>query len=203
VALSLVVVSGLVILVAWLGQMASLQLGQRDRYRVPLDRVQFDIPSVLDRKSFLAEVRYVSGLTETLDTADQNLLAMLKPAFEKHPWVEQLDAIDVRPSGEVHLNLRFRTPQLAILWRRTTESENRALDKHGILLPIDAPTTNIPMLLNERAVDFAEAGKAWPEAEVQRAVQLSTAYPVRTISRTKTGWHLIETSGKTLSINTP
>jgi hypothetical protein len=203
IVLSLVLVVGLVVLVAWLGQMASGQLGQRDRYRVPLDRVMFDVPPKLDRASFLAEVRYVSRLPETVDTADRNLLTVLKPAFEKHPWVEQLDAVVVRPDGEVRLSIRFRTPQLAIFWRRVTENETRALDKHGVLLPVDAVTTNLPTLLNERTVDSAEAGKPWPEAEVQRAVQLSCSYPVRTISRTKTGWHIIETTGKTLSINTP
>lgn len=203
IVLSLVLVAGLVVSVVWLGQVASRQLGERDRYRVPLDRVMFDIPPTLERKSFLAEVRYVSGLPETIDAADQNLLTVLRPAFEKHPWVEQLDAVVVRPDGEVHLSIRFRTPQLAIYWRRADMNETRVLDKHGVLLPVDAITKNLPTLLNERAVDTAEAGKAWPEAEVQRAVQLSCSYPVRTISRTKTGWHLIETTGKTLSINTP
>jgi hypothetical protein len=200
---SCLLVVGCVALVAWLGKVSSSQLGQRDRYRVPLATVQFEPPPTLDRASFLAEVRYISGLGDSIDTADPNLLATLKPAFEKHPWVDQLEATEVRPNNEVQLNLRYRTPQLAILWQRDGSIETRALDKLGVLLPVDATTKNLPVLLNERAVPLAEAGKPWPEADVQRAVQLSRTYPVRTITRTKTGWNLVETSGKTLTINTP
>ena len=203
VVLSLTVVGCLVVLIAWLGQLATSQLGSRDRYRVALSSVSFDTPAVVDRKSFLAEVRYVSALPESIDTADNQLPAVLKLAFEKHPWVERFEDVVVLPTGEVQLKILYRVPQMTILWRHANDLETRALDKHGVLLPINATTTNLPVLLNERGVPDAEAGKIWPEDEVLRALEFSMSYPLRTISRTKFGWSLIETSGRTMLINTP
>jgi hypothetical protein len=203
IIMSCVLVVGCVALVAWLGQLSSKQLGQRDRYRIDLASVQFDSPPTLDRASYLAEVRYISGLSDSIDSADPNLSSVLKSAFENHPWVEQMERVELKPNNSVWLHVRYRTPQLAILWQRDGTNETRAIDKQGVLLPVDANTKGLPVLLNERAVPSAEAGKSWPEAEVQRAVELCNSYPLRTVSRTKHGWNLVETSGKSFSINTP
>ncbi len=124
---------GIVYAVAWLGSRAGERVADRDRYAVRVADIACDAPPGTDRAAFLSEVRYLSGLPEAVQAVDPGLSDKLSAAFLKHPWVAEVAGVRVDADGTVRVDLRFRVPVLAVAVRG--ESEPRAVDRSGVLLP--------------------------------------------------------------------
>lgn len=181
------------------GQRAGAEVAARERYAVPVTELRVNTPPQLDTAKFLAEVRLLGNLPESVQSVDPNLPARLPEAFRKHPWVDDVAAVAVDPDGGVRVDLRFRAPVLVVRWNGTP----RAVAADGVLLPVGADTAGLPVLTNERTVRDAADGQPWPEAEVKRAAELVTRHPCRQVERTRTGWRLTDADGKVLTIDAP
>jgi len=189
--------------IAMLGKSIAAKLPDDERFAVPLERLDFEAPSHVDRRTFLAEVRYLSGLPDPLMANRADLPERLRKAFAGHPWIAGVGDIAVSPQRRIAIALRFREPVLAIDWRIDGERETRALDIDGVLLPASARTDGLAKLANERNVPKAEAGRPWPEDEVRRAAELVVRHSATAIERTRNAWKLTERSGTILTIGTP
>jgi len=187
----------------WLGQSAGGRLGVQARYVVPVEEIRFELPQHLDRRAFLMEVRYISGLGDAVNSADAELQTQLKRAFEAHPWVERVERLDVTPAGEIRLPITYRTAVMQFAWRRGVDVEQCAIDRFGILLPPHRIAAGVPRLLDDRTVSGATVGEPWPEREVLRAGELVQAQRASTIAKTRRGWTLVDGSGKSLDLLTP
>ena len=194
---------GLVIGIRWVGSLAAVGVADRDRYAVRTADLRFDPPPHTDPREFLTQVLYLADLPVTVQSIDPKLPDQIAAAFRQHPWVEDVTGVTILPDGGVHVRLRFRTPVLAVRWQNGAESETRAVDAAGVLLPTDAPTAGLPTLTNVRTCPHPPAGRVWPEADVVRAADLVRRHPATAVERTLGGWTLTEPDGKKFHIATP
>lgn len=56
------------------------------------------------------ELRAPEARTETLNSLDPNLVDNLLLAFEAHPWVEEVESIEIRFPARVDVKLKYREP---------------------------------------------------------------------------------------------
>lgn len=201
--LAVAVAVGLVAALGWVGRKAGDGVADRDRYAVRVADLTFDAPPHLDPKTFLTEVRYLGDLPETVQSTDPALSDRLTAAFRKHPWVAGVGGVSVAADGTVTVGLTFRVPVLAVRWRGGGESELRAVDAAGVLLPTDAPTAGLAVLANERTGPKPAVGQVWPERDVPRAAELVARHPATAIERTPGGWKITEPGGQVFALNTP
>ena len=138
-------------------------------------------------------------MPDAVQSVDPNLPATLAEAFRKHPWVEEVSAVAAEPDGGVRVELKFRSPVLALKWNGTT----RAVTANGVLLPIGVETTGLPLLVNERTIPTAIDGQPWPEPDMKRAAELASRHGSKTVERTRTGWRLTDPAGKVMTIDAP
>jgi hypothetical protein len=193
VAVTLVVVAGIVFALGYFGDEALRRVGARDRYRTTFADIVCDTPPGLDRPTFLTEVRYVGALPDSFNALDPADRERVVAGFAKHPWVESVDGATVKPGGEVRIGLRFRSPVLAVT---TTDRAPRLLDRHGVLLPVAPTPPGAAELVGAIPPPTVAAGDVWPHADVRSAVELTTAYGAKRLEKTLAGWKLTLPDGK-------
>lgn len=198
IAFKAMLAAGVIVLVlvavVRLGGIAGRQLTGEQRYEVPFTAIQCDAPPGIDRLTFLTEVRFLGQATETISIVDPALPETLAALFAKHPWTQDVTSATVGPDGVVRVNLTFRTAVLAV--GVAGESDLRAVDRFGVLLPTTAPTAELTRLLNLRPKPAVSPGKVWPDEQVTRAADLTQTYKPRTIEKTDKGWRLVQADGK-------
>lgn len=146
-----------------LGQYARSRLDATGYYAVTWADFRGNAPPGVGRDAFLAEVQYLGGLPDTFDSLDKSLAVRLAAAFARHPWVERVDAVTLRPPA---VRLTFRVPALAVA--------GRAVDGHGVLLPAGASLDGLPVLRGV-APPKGTAGLPWGNAEVEDAARAAGA----------------------------
>lgn len=204
--LTLVVVTGLVQGIKWLGDSARRDIGPRDRYEVRFTDIECDAPPGYERVVFLAEVSFVSKFPRTFQSLDPELKPKLTAAFTKHPWVAAVEDVSVEPPAAVHLaeppatvrvKLTFRVPALVVNVRG---SRARVVDTKGVLLPSETETNGLPELVTPVPPTATPSGQLWPDDTVKRAVELVEAHHPRKLEKTPTGWRLTMPDGKTVVV---
>src|SRR5436190_11123688 len=131
VCASAAVVAALVLAGHW----ARAWLDRRGHFVIALADIQCSAPPALDRPTFLSEVQYLGGLPDRFSAIDPTLAMQLATAFAAHPWVEHVENLSLRAPEGPRAILSFRTPVLAV--------NGRAVDGHGVLLPITAPLSDL------------------------------------------------------------
>ncbi len=195
VLLTLGVAGALLFGLSRLGDEAKRNIGPRDRYAVKFSDIHCETPPGTTREVFLTEVRYNAEFAATVQSMDADLAPKLTAAFAAHPWVARVDAVTVESPDVVSVKLTFRTPVLAV----SVDGAKRAVDAKGILLPVSAPTADLPELLGT-VVAPGKAGQPWPGDVVVRAARVADEYKPKTIERTAQGWQLIQPDGKKLLV---
>lgn len=196
VLITLLVAAGALVALNVAGGDALRRIGGRDRYRVAFADVACNTPPGLDRPTFLAEVRYVGELPESVSPLDPTDCDRLAAGFRKHPWVESVEAVTPEP-GSVRVALRFRTPVLAVT---TTTGEPRLLDRNGVLLPVTPTPPGVAELVGTVPPPRVPAGDVWGEPDVRRALDLRETYGVRRLERVPGGWKLTLGDGRVLAV---
>ncbi len=125
----------------------------------------------LDSDEFLSEVQYLAGWPDRLCLLDEDLSSRIAGAFARHPWVEQVENVTLRPDRSVRVRLRFRTPILAVRYG----GQLRAVDVQGILLPVTAPTSSLPIYEGVASTPGGPAGTPWGDPAVMAAARLESA----------------------------
>jgi hypothetical protein len=192
---------GLLVGLSHLGDRAATEVVPHPRYTVAFADIETAAPPGRDRKTFLTEVRFLGDLPETLQSVDPNLGEHLKAAFRKHPWVLDVGGVAVVPPGIIRADVKFREPALAV--KIGTGSEVRVLDRTAVLLPADAASAKLPVLVNRLVPAGVAAGQKWPDPDVQRAVELVLLYPCEKIERILEGWQIGQANGKVVRIAAP
>lgn len=198
-----IAVVGLLSGLHWMSRQAGASVATHERYAVKVADLRVNTPPNTDAAKFLTEVRLLGNLPEAVQSVDPATPVQLSDAFRKHPWVEDVAAVTVDPDGGVRVNLRFRSPVLAVKWNQIGIVNTRAVTAGGVLLPNGVDTTGLPVLANVRTVREAAEGQPWPEPDVKRAAELVSRHPCRSVERTTNGWRLTDSSGKTLVIDAP
>lgn len=185
------ILGGLAVLfgVLALGRGTRAALRDRDAYTVSWQAIDCAPPEGMARGDFLAEVRCLSQMPERLHLLDADLADRLARAFAADPWVESVRRIEVRPSpSPIHVELVHRKAVLAVglsggkipadgsvlieTWLgmgRNALMPARAVDGNGVLLPIAAVTSQMPLLTAEVAAPVGPPGVRWGDRRVADA----------------------------------
>jgi hypothetical protein len=150
-----------------LGRLALENLRAQDRYTLPFGDITCTPPPGLSREDFLDEVQYLASFGPRLHLLDRDLAQQLAQAFARHPWVAQVEQVEVVPPGQVRVRLRYRRPVLAV----AAGGQVRVVDEQGILLPRAASSTGLPLFPGKAPPPAGPAGSRWGDPAVETAAQ--------------------------------
>jgi hypothetical protein len=153
-----------------LGHWAFEQIRDRPRYTIVFSEIDCTPPPGLSRAEFLEEVQYVASLPDQLPLLEDNLGERLAAAFTRHPWVKQVERVEVSPPRRVRVYLVHRTPALVV----KTSSGLRVVDGEGVVLPRKTPVQGLPVYAG-KASPPGPAGTRWGDPGVEAAAR--TARP--------------------------
>ncbi len=167
----------LTVVAAFLGGIVALghwsrgQIRQRERYLVPFTRIECTPPAGMDRGAFLKEVREADGpesrVADNISILDDDVRERLTAAFQRHPWVARVLAVEVVPPKQVRVTLAYRHPVLAVKIGNTL----RAVDAEGVLLPDTAGTDGLPVYSGTPAPPKGRAGMPWGDVGVEKVAR--------------------------------
>jgi hypothetical protein len=123
----------------------------------------------MNQARFLEEVRRKADLPDRLPVLDEELAARLKAAFAEHPWVEEVEEVQVGRDRRIEIHLRYRTPALAVPLTDGTS----AVDGNGVLLPATANVTGLPVWRGPSVLPGGKAGDRWGDAALEGAAQVA------------------------------
>jgi hypothetical protein len=200
IALTLAAAGAVAAGVVWFGSRAGEHVAGHPRYAVPFAEIQCDAPPGSTRAAFLSEVRYLANAPETVQAVDPGLGDTLAPVFRQHPWVEDVEGVEVTADRAVRVRLRFRTPVLLV---RVAGGEpaQRLVDAKGVLLPPVPPPEGVAVLANERPPPGVAAGRVWDDAVVTRAAALARDFTAVRVEKTDTGWRVTQATGRVLAVS--
>ncbi len=184
----------LVLGVIALGRGTRAALRDRDGYTLALTDIDCTSPEGLSRGEFLTEVQSLARVPNRLPTLDEDLPARLAKAFAVHPWVESVRRVEIRgPHAKIHVELVYRQAVLAVClssdkiphdgsalietWTgmgRKALMPARAVDRHGVLLPVSAVHSHLPVLITEVVAPQGPTGTHWDDPCVTAAVATVT-----------------------------
>jgi hypothetical protein len=192
------VLCGLALLVGViaLGRAARASLHDRAVYTIAFADIDCQPPEGMTRREFLREVQQLSHQTRPLHLLDEELTPRLGRVFAAHPWVESVRSVQIRDAramtaarrGAVHVELTYRQPVLAVClpggktprdgstiietWSgmgRNALMAARAVDRHGVLLPVSAVHSRLPVLSGAVAPPTGVTGAGWGDRRVAAA----------------------------------
>jgi hypothetical protein len=172
-----------------LGRGTRAALHDRPEYTLSFSDIQCDPPHGMARGDFLREVRDCSPPFDPMHLLDEDLAARLARAFAAHPWVESVGKIEMQGSkAGVRVQLVYRQAVLAVAlsggkiprdgsalvetWSamgRNALVPARAVDRHGVLLPVSAAHSQLPVLTAEAAAPAGPPGSQWGDRSVAMA----------------------------------
>jgi hypothetical protein len=164
------------------------RLQEQQAYTIPFSAIECGSPEGLAPEDFLGEVQYLAGEHDRLSLLDASLPERLAGAFARHPWVEEVRRVEVLPGRRVRADVVFRRAVLAVrlmhgdvpldgsvplpVWagiNRDGMVPCRAVDRHGVLLPVKATTSGLPILNGAVMLPAGRAGTAWGDPHVSAA----------------------------------
>jgi hypothetical protein len=153
-----------------LGRWGLAELRGRERYAVRFANIACTPPPGMTRSEFLDEVQYLSRLPDRLGLLDEDLTQKLTAAFARHPWVEKVQDVVLQPPRHIDVKLTLRKAVLAV----RTSAGLIAVDRHGVRLPKNAATDDLPIFEGDAAPPKGQAGTIWGDPNVEaRARQRS------------------------------
>lgn len=153
--------------IIFLGQQALNHLRSQDQTKVHFADLECIPPPGMTRTEFLDEVQYLAGMPAELPILEQGLPGRLAEAFAHHPWVEKVEQVRLKLPQTILVKLKYRIPVLAV----PLNEQLRAVDRDGILLPANAPTTDLPVYPNKPFPPRGPAGTPWGDDGVLTAAQ--------------------------------
>jgi hypothetical protein len=153
--------------VVTLGRGALDQLRPHPRYQVAFRDIECTPPPGMSRQDFLDEVQYLAQCPDRLALLDEELSQHLVLAFARHPWVENVEQVEVRPPRQVQVRLVHRTGVLAV----QSADGIRVVDAGGIVLPRGAPHAGLPRLEALFSSPRGPAGTRWGDPEIEAAAR--------------------------------
>jgi hypothetical protein len=150
------------------GQALRSHLRQHERFHTAFADIDCPAPPGMERRQFLAEVRSHADFPERLPVLDEELADRLQAAFARHPWVEEVEQVQVGRDRRIVVQLQFRVPVLAVPLAEGV----RAIDSHGVVLPPTAEVKGLPVWRGHSAPPGGQPGEAWGDPAVEAAAQV-------------------------------
>ena len=193
-----------------------------DSAKVSFSSIDSPTPESMGHDVFLEEVRYIGHADRELNLLDPNLPTTLAAAFRSHPWVAEVERVEITPGttrqglpapGKVLVKLRFRKPVLRVPLEGEPlpkEPGEREVDALGTLLPTRLATLGVPALATQRKGVPPNPGSTWNDTVVQGgakvAGELQKSGLLERIQRLRSigsGWELETSKGPVFWGRTP
>jgi hypothetical protein len=151
-----------------------------DRFSTPFAAIECTPAPPLLAGDFLSEVQYLGDVPGRLHLLDADTPRRLAEAFARHPWVEQVERVEVTPARRVQVQLRYRVAVLAVRWKCADPGDVRsvapgycraALDAHGVLLPAKPDAPKLPTYDAGSLAPAGAAGTPFGAPTVQAAAR--------------------------------
>jgi hypothetical protein len=158
------------------GRLARAGLCQGERYTVAFADIDCPPPPGQERGDFLGEVQYLAGLPDRVSPLEDDLAERLHQAFGRHPWTATVTRVEVALPRQVRVELVYRTPVLGVpLPASPHTAGSRLVDRDGVLLPVRAAATGIPILVHRESLNnpAGPAGTHWGDATVEAAARIA------------------------------
>lgn len=152
---------------------------------VPFGTIDCPPPPGMTRSELIDEVQYLSEVPDRVAVLAPDGMAALAGAFARHPWVENVQRVEVLPSRQVRAQLVYRRAVLAVRLPQVSAvnvagsaallgpAPHRAVDRHGVLLPVSADTNSLLVLETTVRTPQGAPGMAWGDARVHAAARLA------------------------------
>ncbi len=150
-----------------LGRWTRSGLRGHERFQVAFAEIECTPPANLPLPAFLGEVQSLTGLPGQLDLLGKDLPQVLSAAFRQHPWVEEVERVEVLPGRKVRVQLIHRTPILAV----DHANQTRTVDREGVLLPATAATEGLPHYCSPVPPPRGPPGMEWGDPTLKSAAQ--------------------------------
>src|SRR5262245_11152469 len=150
-----------------LGRYTRTQVRNWDRYQTPLAEIVCPPPPGQTPGDFVAEVQYLANLPDRLNVLDEQLGPRLALAFGRHPWVEEVQRVEITPPRRVQVRLVYRVPVLAV----PHEEQARAVDRFAVLLPPTADTAGLPTYRGRVPASAGTSGQPWGDDTLAAAAR--------------------------------
>lgn len=187
-----VVTSVIAALVA-LNFLARSRLRGHEGQTIAFSEIECSPPTAIDCGRFLGEVQYLNELPDRVDLLDQDLPSRLAAAFARHPWVGEVNRVEVVPPRRIALRLTFRQPVLAVAVSAedgkrlgglcsiempaaksgALTTPGRTVDRHGVLLPVETTVKGLPLLRSAVPAPAGPPGTSWGDAAVEAAARIA------------------------------
>jgi len=164
-------VAGLLLLsgVLVLGGLALQSLHNQPRYQIVFGDIECAPPPGLTREVFLEEVQMLASFPDSACALDDGLPARLSAAFAKHPWVEQVQGVEVAAPKRVRVRLAYRTAVLRV--QAKGDDKKRAVDRFGVRLPDAAVDPSLPLLVGDVKPPGGQEGRRWGDDRIEAAAR--------------------------------
>jgi hypothetical protein len=149
-----------------------------DRYALAFTDIDCPTPPAQSRADFLVEVRQLAGLPDRLSVLDEDLAERLAKAFARHPWVETVERVAIRPPKQIQVQLVHRTPVLEVMLSERVlkgsppdaAEPTWLVDGRGRVLPRKDYRDPLPLFFAE-ARPTGGAGQRWGDKGVDAAAR--------------------------------
>ena len=154
-----------------LSRIAREQVEQQSRFHIAFTDIQLSPVPVWIRCDLLSEVKYLSGLPDTVNTFEPHLAERLRSAFALHPWVHEVSEVRITQPATIGVQLVYREPVAVVRTARSLEP----VDRTGVLLPAaDFPNPQLYLtVIGVRSTPTGPAGTQWQDAAVQAAARVA------------------------------
>ncbi len=155
------------------------QLAGQPRYRLSVDAIEISAPPPWVRCDVKAEVFRNSDLLGDVSilTDAEKIHGRLVDAFELHPWVENVEQIELLAPAAARVKLTYRRPVAAIEVTRDGVAELLPVDAAAVRLP-DGDLSEVEKRYLPRIADAQTqvlVGEPWTDPRIVGAVRLAVA----------------------------
>ncbi len=150
------------------------RLESRPEYAVTAESVEVVDPPAWIPRSFVARTLDRAELPLPMSLLDESLVADLAGAFERSPWVADVEEVRKHADGRVVAKLVFREPVAVVRLDRVSYP----VDAHGILLPAEdfdpQRAARLPTIVGI-GTEPGSPGESWVDPVLAGAARLAEA----------------------------
>lgn len=145
------------------------------QYQIGWDRVQVTPPPPGVPTVIVDEVRAAAKLPERLSLLEPGLAARLAVAFAAHPWIANVEKVEVERQRRITIALIYRRPAALV----ESRDGYYPVDAEGVLLPpgdFDSDAAaKLPVVKNIKTLPQGAAGEGWGDLTVVCAARVAAA----------------------------
>lgn len=158
-----------------------LDLRAQTDYAYPLENLKINTPNDWVPARLPQQVLQASHLPERVSLLEPQLVREIADAFSLHPWVKQVDRVQITGRRQIVVQVQYRVPIAFI----EVGTQLLPIDSEGVLLPSEdfsvADATRLPHIRNIVSAPPSTPGTPWNDALVMESLKVVLAINPRNV----------------------